>query len=70
MSVILNPFGLARWFLDKFAYWLFWSILFLVVMAALTQIGNSRALTLIWSFAAFWITTFLMSYVRERVLIK
>lgn len=64
--MILNPFGIARWALDKFAYWLLWSLLFLGLMVVFTQFGSPRWMIIAYSFVAFTITTACMDFVRER----
>jgi len=61
-----HPFRLAKWILDKFWYWLGWSLIFLGLMFVLTSVGSSRELFIAYSFGSFWITTALMNWMRER----
>jgi hypothetical protein len=64
----VNPFGLARWFLDKLGYWLGWSILFSLLMLLLTTVfGGSKLAVVACSFFSFWGTTSAMDYLRERM---
>lgn len=64
----MNPFGLARWVLDKLGYWLGWSIFYTLLVTVLTAIfGTERLAVLACSFFSFWATTSLMDYLRERV---
>lgn len=66
--ILVNPFGLARWFLDKLGYWLGWSLLYTMLVTVLTLIfGTERIVVLTCSFFSFWATTSLMDYLRERV---
>lgn len=63
----MNPFGLARWFLDKLGYWLVWSVLFSMLMLLLTSVfGGSKLAVTVFSFFSFWGTASAMDYLREK----
>ena len=62
----VNPFRIAKWVLEKFWYWLGWSLIFFGLMFVLTSVGNSQELMIAYSFGSFWITTSFMDRIRER----